>query len=327
MLYPIKFKPRVKERIWGGKAILERKGKAIGRLAKDKLYGESWDISGLEGNISVVANGFLKKNNLEEIIEVYMGNLIGDKVYEKYGLTFPLLAKTLDCHNILSIQVHPDDALAAERHDSYGKTEMWYVIDAEPGSYIYIGFKDNNITREEFIKSLNEDTLPEKLNKVEVKAGDVFFLPAGRVHAIGKGIFIAEIQQNSNITYRIYDYNRKDKNGNGRELHTELAKDAIDYKLYSDLKTEYTPCVNEGVKLAECQYFSTSVLDIDGEVTYKLADRDSFSIFICMGGKATLTDNEGNVTEMKQGETILVPATTQEVKIEGNAKLLECFIP
>ena len=203
---------------------------------------------------------------------------------------------------------------------------MWYVISAAEGAGLYSGFSQE-ITPEEYVERIENNTITDVLQFHEVKSGDVFFLPAGRVHAIGKGIFIAEIQQNSNITYRIYDYNRKDKNGNGRELHTELAKDAIDYKLYSDLKTEYTPKLNEGVKLAECEYFSTSVLDIDGVVDYKLSDRDSFSIFICMGGNATLTDCEGNVTTMKQGETILVPATTCCVKIEGKAKLLECFIP
>ena len=319
---PLKFEDILKPVIWGGNEICKFKD------VNPKLegIGESWEISQVEGNVSVVADGEYKGATLTEVMEKEGVALMGKHVVERFGKDFPLLIKFIDAKDFLSIQVHPDDTLAKERHNSFGKTEMWYVIDAVEGAGLYSGFSQE-ITPEEYVERIENNTITDVLQFHEVKSGDVFFLPAGRVHAIGKGIFIAEIQQNSNITYRIYDYNRKDQNGNGRELHTELAKDAIDYKLYSDLKTEYTPSVNKGVKLAECQYFSTSVLDIDGEVTYKLADRDSFSIFICMGGNATLTDNEGNVTEMKQGETILVPATTQEVKIEGNAKLLECFIP
>lgn len=319
---PLKFEDILKPVIWGGNEICKFKD------VNPKLegIGESWEISQVEGNVSVVADGEYKGATLTEVMEKEGVSLLGKHVVERFGKDFPLLIKFIDARDFLSIQVHPDDTLAKERHNSFGKTEMWYVISAVEGAGLYSGFSQE-ITPEEYVERIENNTITDVLQFHEVKSGDVFFLPAGRVHAIGKGIFIAEIQQNSNITYRIYDYNRKDQNGNGRELHTELAKDAIDYKLYSDLKTEYTPCVNEGVKLAECQYFSTSVLDIDGEVTYKLADRDSFSIFICMGGNTTLTDNEGNVTEMKQGETILVPATTQEVKIEGNAKLLECFIP
>ena len=319
---PLKFEDILKPVIWGGNEICKFKDVT----PKLEGIGESWEISQVEGNVSVVADGEYKGATLTEVMEKEGVALMGKHVVERFGKDFPLLIKFIDARDFLSIQVHPDDTLAKERHNSFGKTEMWYVISAVEGAGLYSGFSQE-ITPEEYVERIENNTITDVLQFHEVKSGDVFFLPAGRVHAIGKGIFIAEIQQNSNITYRIYDYNRKDKNGNGRELHTELAKDAIDYKLYSDLKTEYTPKVNEGVKLAECQYSSTSVLDIDGEVTYKLADRDSFSIFICMGGKATLTDNEGNVTEMKQGETILVPATTQEVKIEGNAKLLECFIP
>ena len=189
MLYPVKFVPRLKERLWGGKELLAtaKAGKAA-NIDPQKAYGESWELSAVAGDVSVVANGFLKRNNLEEIIEVYMGNLVGDKVYDRYGLTFPLLVKSLDCHDVLSVQVHPDDELAAERHDSYGTTEMWYVVDCEKGAALYVGFKDTTITREQYIAAVNEDRLPEILNRVEVKAGDVFFIPAGTVHALGKGI-------------------------------------------------------------------------------------------------------------------------------------------
>ena len=188
MLYPLKFKPRVKERIWGGQAILKKKGKAASRLAKDKLYGESWDLSSVKGDVSVVSNGFLKGNSLEEVIEVYMGELMGEENFERYGIGFPLLVKYLDCNDKLSVQVHPDDALAMERHDSFGKTEAWYVVDCKPGAAIYLGFKDLKITREEYIAAVAESRLADLLNRVEVKPGDVFFIPAGTVHALGAGI-------------------------------------------------------------------------------------------------------------------------------------------
>ena len=204
MLYPIKFKPRVKERIWGGKAILEGKGKAVSRLAKDKLYGESWDLSSVKGDISVVANGMLKGNNLEEIIEVYMGELVGEQNFERYGLEFPLLIKYLDCNDRLSVQVHPNDELAEERHQSFGKTEAWYIAECKEGAAIYLGFKDLNITREEYIAAVAESRLESMLNRVEVKKGDVFFIPAGTVHALGAGIEVVEVQQTSDVTYRIH---------------------------------------------------------------------------------------------------------------------------
>ena len=253
MLYPIRFTPLLKERIWGGKTLLAnaKQGKAK-KIDASLPYGESWELSAVKGDESVVANGFLKRNNIEEIIEVYMGNLMGDKVYDRYGLMFPLLVKTLDCNNVLSVQVHPNDELAMERHESYGKTEMWYVIDAEPGASLYVGFKDKNTTREKYIEAINNDTLPELLNKVEVKAGDVFFIPAGTVHALGKGIKVVEIQQTSDITYRIYDWNRVDEHGKSRELHTALAIDAIDFaKSSEDCQVKYQYANNEAVKLID----------------------------------------------------------------------------
>ena len=223
MLYPIKFIPRLKERLWGGHQLLAsvKAGKGA-KIDPAKCYGESWELSAVPGDESVVANGILKKNTIEEIIEVYMGSLIGEKNYERYGLTFPLLIKSLDCHDVLSVQVHPNDELAAERHNSYGKTEMWYVSGCEEGAALYVGFKDTSITREEYLAAVNEDRLPEILNRVEVKVGDVFFIPAGTVHALGKGIEVLEIQQTSDVTYRIYDWNRVDDKGNPRELHTAL---------------------------------------------------------------------------------------------------------
>ncbi len=319
---PLKFENILKTIIWGGDQICKFKG----ITPELDGIGESWEISQVEGNVSVVADGEYKGKTLTEVMQKEGAALMGKHVSEKYGETFPLLIKFIDARDNLSIQVHPDDELAAVRHNSLGKTEMWYVISASEGAGLYSGFSQQ-ITPDEYVKRVENNTITDVLSFHKVKSGDVFFLPAGRIHAIGKGIFIAEIQQSSNITYRIYDYNRKDKNGNTRELHTELAKDAIDYKLYDDLLTTYTPASDKEVKLAECQYFVTNLLDVTNSVECEIAKRDSFVIYICMGGEATVTDSEGGVTPIKQGETILVPASTEKVTITGKAKLLECYIP
>lgn len=319
---PLKFENILKTIIWGGDQICKFKG------IKPELdgIGESWEISQVEGSVSVVADGEYKGKTLTEVMQQEGAALMGKHVYLKYGEKFPLLIKFIDARDNLSIQVHPDDELASVRHNSLGKTEMWYVISAAEGAGLYSGFSQQ-ITPDEYVKRVENNTITDVLSFHKVKSGDVFFLPAGRIHAIGKGIFIAEIQQSSNITYRIYDYNRRDKNGKARDLHTELAKDAIDYKLYDDLLTTYTPASDKEVKLAECQYFRTNLLDVTNRVECEIAARDSFVIYICMGGEATITDSEGGVTPIKQGETILVPASTSKVVIEGKAKLLECYIP
>lgn len=326
MLYPIKFKPRVKERIWGGHAILERKGKAAGRLSKDKLYGESWDLSSVKGDVSVVANGMLKGNNLEEIIEVYMGELVGEQNFERYGLEFPLLIKYLDCNDKLSVQVHPDDALAEERHNSFGKTEAWYIAECKEGAAIYLGFKDLNITREEYISAVQESRLEELLNRVEVKKGDVFFIPAGTVHALGAGIEVVEVQQTSDVTYRIYDWDRVDASGKGRELHTALAVDAIDFEADADvLHKQYNLAKGGESKVIECPYFTMAIHDVD---KVKYLDRsmlDSFIVYICLSGSATIAI-DGGKEELASGELVLVPAEACEVALEGDAQLMEVYI-
>jgi len=238
-LYPLKFKPLLKERIWGG----DKLKTILGKQGKCATCGESWEISAVEKNVSVVENGFLKNNNLQEIIEIYMGDLVGDKIFDKFGLEFPLLIKFIDANDDLSIQVHPNDKLAHERHQSNGKTEMWYVMDANKDSALISGF-NKQISTEEYVNHLNGKTLKDILNRQPVKQGDVFFIPAGRVHAIGAGILLAEIQQTSDITYRIYDWDRVDANGKHRELHTDLALDAINYKYSEDVKTAYENKLN-----------------------------------------------------------------------------------
>lgn len=326
MLYPIKFKPRIKERIWGGQAILNKKGKAAGRLAKDKLYGESWDLSSVKGDISVVANGFLKGNNLEEIIEVYMGELVGEQIFEQYGLEFPLLIKYLDCNDKLSVQVHPDDALALERHGSFGKTEAWYVVDCKPGASIYLGFKDLNLTREEYIAAVAESRLEELLNKVEVKPGDVFFIPAGTVHALGAGLEVVEVQQTSDVTYRIYDWDRVDAEGKSRELHTSLAVDAIDFESDAELlHREYNLAKGGDAKVIECNYFTMTLHDVAGVKELDRSSLDSFVVFIALNGSVRIVA-DGNEETLVEGEVILIPAEVNDITIEGDAKLMEVYI-
>ena len=326
MLYPIKFKPRVKERIWGGKAILERKGKAVSRLAKDKLYGESWDLSSVKGDISVVANGMLKGNNLEEIIEVYMGELVGEQNFERYGLEFPLLIKYLDCNDRLSVQVHPNDELAEERHQSFGKTEAWYIAECKEGAAIYLGFKDLNITREEYIAAVAESRLESMLNRVEVKKGDVFFIPAGTVHALGAGIEVVEVQQTSDVTYRIYDWDRVDSEGNGRELHTALAVDAIDFEADAELlHKKYDVARGGEAKVIESPYFTMTIHDVDGSKELDRSMLDSFVVYICLEGSVRISA-DGAEESLDAGELVLVPAECSEVAFVGEARLMEVYI-
>lgn len=322
-LYPFKFEPILKGVIWGGSDICPFKG----ITPVQEGIGESWELSHVDGNVSVVANGDLKGESLDTLIKNNGTALLGQKVMDQFGTTFPLLIKFIDARDDLSIQVHPDDALAKERHDSFGKTEMWYVIKADKGTGLYSGFS-KQIDANEYVKLVEEDKIMDVLQRYEVKPGDVFFLPAGRVHAIGSGCFIAEIQQTSNITYRIYDYNRKDANGNGRELHTELAKDAIDYTLHADYRTNYTEAKNEAVNLASCKYFTTNILDLDAPISRDYASLDSFVVYICMEGSFTMEDNSGNKLEVKQGETILLPANTTSVCIQPtpSTKLMETYI-
>lgn len=323
MLYPLKFKPILKNIIWGGSQICPFKGISP---VQDGI-GESWELSHVDGNFSVVSEGELANKSLDDLIKTYGKELVGEKVMERFGARFPLLIKFIDARDNLSIQVHPNDELAKIRHNSFGKTEMWYVIKADKDAALYSGFSQQ-IDKEEYVKRVADNTIMDVLKRYDVHEGDVFFLPAGRVHAIGSGCFIAEIQQTSNITYRIYDYNRKDKNGNTRELHTELAKDAIDYTLYPDYRTHYKAHSNATVNLADCKYFTTNLIDLDAQMARNFEELDSFIVYICMEGNATLTDNNGYEIHLNQGETTLVPATTKRVTITPapNAKFLEAYI-
>ncbi|MDF1549873.1 MAG: class I mannose-6-phosphate isomerase, partial [Bacteroidales bacterium] len=254
-LYPLKFAPVLKEKIWGGQKLSELLGK---KARNDTKIGESWEISCVAGDISKVSNGFLEGNSLQELIEVYMSDLIGEQVYLKFGEEFPLLIKFIDAQDVLSIQVHPDDEVAKERHNAYGKTEMWYVLQADEDAELISGFK-NDTDKQTYLTALQSGNLSELLNAEKVKEGDVFFIPAGRVHAIGRGIMLAEIQQTSDITYRIYDWGRVDDDGKPRELHTELAKDVIDFKACDSYRTDYKLVKNETKNLVSCKYFVTNI--------------------------------------------------------------------
>ena len=321
MLYPLKFRPRPKERIWGGRRLSEKLGK---RLPRERTIGESWEISGLDGDVSVVGNGILAGNNLEELIEVYMGDLVGDKIYEKFGLQFPLLIKYIDAQDKLSVQVHPDDALAAKRYGGYGKSEMWYVLDCDPGAELYLGF-DGDVSRERYAEHVERGTLPEILSRPKVSPGDAFFIPAGTIHAIGKGILLAEIQQASDVTYRIYDWGRTDASGKGRELHTDLAADAINFAPDQHYDVTHKPEMNRSVNLVECPYFTTNVIEVKGQLVRSYEALDSFVIYMILEGNLTLKWNGGSETAVK-GETILIPACIEQVTLEGEGKLLEIYI-
>ena len=315
-LKPFKFEPYLKSVLWGGEKIAKYKG----IVTDQHNIGESWEISGVNGHESVVAEGDDKGLNLRQIIEKYKGDLVGNAVYAKYGDTFPLLVKIIDAKGDLSVQVHPDDTLAKARHNSYGKTEMWYIIDAEEGAPIYAGLS-KQITPEEYEKLVAENAIMDVIARHDSHAGDLFFLPAGRIHAIGAGNLLAEIQQTSDITYRVYDFDRRDANGNPRELHTEQAKDAIDYTVYPEYKSEYDRNGKSATPLVKCQYFDVKREIIDGVSTID-ASADSFMIIMCLDGEATITDNLGGVTHVKKGESILVPAVITSMKAEGNATFM-----
>jgi mannose-6-phosphate isomerase len=322
-LYPLKFIPQYKDKIWGGKKLREILGK---KNATDKA-GESWEISSVQGNISVVENGFLAGNNLQELIEVYMGDLVGDKIYDQFGIEFPLLIKFIDATEQLSIQVHPNDEMALKRHSSYGKTEMWYIIQAEKNSELIVGF-NSEIEKNTYVHHLENNTLTEILNYVKVKAGDVVFLPAGRIHAIGAGILLAEIQQTSDITYRIYDFNRLDSDGNPRELHTDLSIDAIDYSFNDKYKINYLNRINESSELVKCKYFTTNILDFNITIEKDYLQLDSFIIYMCLDGKFVIEYYNNETINVSKGESLLIPAEIKNLRLNPSTatKILEIYI-
>lgn len=323
MLYPLTFETIYKDKIWGGQKINSILGKDFSPLPN---CGETWEVSGVKGNISVVAAGELAGKPLTALIEEYMGQLVGEKVYKMFGSEFPLLIKFIDANDDLSIQVHPNDELAKQRHDSFGKTEMWYVMQADQGSSLITGF-NQPLDKETYLSKFKEGKLNEILNRESVENDDVYFLPAGRVHTIGKGLLIAEIQQTSDVTYRIYDFDRVDDAGNKRELHLEESLDAIDYSFHDEYKTLYSDKNDQRVELVTCQYFVTNKLNLTQSFDATM-HQDTFRIYLCLDGEATFVSANGTI-HLTKGNVVLLPACLEAIQIEpkGSATLLETYVP
>lgn len=316
----IKFEPLLKQTLWGGSKIIPFKHLD----AQLENVGESWEISGVSGNETIVANGQYKGMSLNQLVREMKGSLVGEENYQRFGDEFPLLIKFIDACQDLSIQVHPTDEIAHRQGKSRGKTEMWYTLESAPGAQLYNGLKQQ-ITPEQYKEMVADDTITDALARYEVKEGDVFFIPAGRIHAIGAGCFVAEIQQTSDVTYRIYDFKRKDKNGNYRELHTQLASESIDYTVLDNYRTVYEPVKNEGTQVVTCPYFTTAVYDLDEPMTLDYSELDSFVILIAVKGGGQLI-SEGEEMSFQMGDTVLLPATTKEIKVEGTVKFLETYV-
>lgn len=315
-----KFEPLLKQTLWGGDKIIPFKH----LNTQTERVGESWEISGVKDNETIVANGPDKGKSLNQLVSEQKAKLVGEENYLRFGDEFPLLIKFIDARQDLSIQVHPNDETARRQGKSRGKTEMWYTLESAPSAHLFNGLK-KKITPEEYERMVADDTIVDALARYEVKEGDVFFIPAGRIHAIGSGCFVAEIQETSDVTYRIYDYKRKDKDGNYRELHTKEAAESIDYTVLPNYRAGYKPILNEGVQLVECPYFTTAVYDLTEPMTLDYSELDSFVILIAVKGEGTIKANGEEMT-FKMGDTILLPATTTEVKIEGTIKFLETFV-
>lgn len=320
LLYPIKFDPILKDKIWGGeklKKILHKKGTS-------KNVGESWEISDVEGDTSVVANGALKGKTLKQLLHTYKDKLIGPNNYKIFGDKFPLLIKFIDAKEDLSIQLHPNDELALKRHNSFGKTEMWYVMQADQGANLIVGF-NQKVTPETYLKHLENKTLTKILNFDRVATGDTYFIEVGRLHAIGAGVLLAEIQQTSDVTYRVYDWDRVDSNGNERELHNDLAIDAIDFDMPDNFRVEYDTQENNSNEMVNCPYFTTNYLKVDSKLEKKNT-HESFIIYMCVEGKVTIETEEAKETLVK-GETVLMPYAIDSFTIDAKeATLLEVYV-
>lgn len=316
--YPLTFTPILKDRIWGGMKLKTYLNKPI----VSETTGESWEISTVPGDISVVNNGVLKGKNINEVIDLYPEEILGKSVITRFGKQFPLLFKFIDAKEDLSIQLHPNDDLAQARHNSFGKTEMWYVMQADESARLVVGFKKDS-NQEEYLSHLENKNLVALLNESPVKKGDVFFLETGTIHAIGAGVVVAEIQQTSDVTYRIYDWDRVDADGNGRELHTELALDAINYNT-TDSKIEYQEEANQSTAVVDCPYFITNIIALQDRFIWKRTKK-AFTVFMCTNGQFEMVVN-GEILRYRMGDTILIPACIENLTVKGKATLLEISI-
>lgn len=319
--YPIKFKPILKQKIWGGNKLRD----VLNKESVQENLGESWEISGVHGDISVVQNGALQGRSLTDLLEEYKEDLVGKEIYNRFGLEFPLLIKFIDAQTELSVQLHPNDELARKRHNSFGKTEMWYIVQADEEAEINVGFKKTT-TKEEYLQKLEKGKITDLLNFEKVQNGDSFFINTGKVHAIGAGVLLAEIQQTSDITYRIYDWDRVDSQGNSRELTTAQALDAIDFEKKNDFKLEYEKKENQSSNIASCEYFKTNYLPVKGAIERYYEEVDSFVIYMCVSGSGEIEIN-GRSERIEKGQTILIPAVNKTVYISAeNVEFLEIFI-
>jgi mannose-6-phosphate isomerase len=317
-LYPLKFHPILKERLWGGTKL----GVQLNKPISSDITGESWELSGVEGDVSVVSNGELKGTSLNTLIENRADELLGSSVVKRFGKEFPILIKFIDAKQDLSIQLHPNDALAKERHNSFGKTEMWYIMDAEKDANLIVGF-NQPVSREQYVQSLENNTLLDYMNYEKVQSGDTFFINTGKIHAIGAGVLLAEIQQTSDVTYRVFDFNRRDKEGNLRELHTEMALDAIDFDQKDDFKVLYEKNKDRINPMVACPYFNTNFLHLQNDLKQDTSHRDSFTIYMCVEGEARIANEHGETT-IRKGETVLLPASSNSIALKTNGcKLLE----
>ena len=322
-LYPLKFEPILKEKLWGGYALQNRFFK---KVKGSQNIGESWELSAFSGNLSVVSNGFLAGNNIEELIEVYMGDITGDAVFEKFGNEFPLLIKLIEAGEDLSVQVHPGNEMAKEKHNDYGKTEMWYILECEKEAKIFTGFKEG-VTKEIYQEAIATGKLADLLNVEIPTPGDAFFTPAGTIHAIGAGIVLAEIQQTSDLTYRVFDWNRTDTKGKSRELHLDLALEAINFNPTGKNKISKELTINRTENLVSCEFFNTNIIWFNDQISKDYNLIDSFIIYICTEGEFIIRW-DGNAEVVSKGETVLLPAMIKEILLEPviETKLLEIFI-
>jgi mannose-6-phosphate isomerase len=323
-LYPLKFTPILKETVWGG----EKLKSCYNKRTTSSSVGESWELSGVKGNISIISNGELAGRSLTEILKTDSTAILGRRIVDKFGAEFPLLIKFIDAQENLSVQVHPNDVLAKNRHNSFGKTEMWYILQNDPDAKLVLGF-NKELDKEEYLRKANDGTIENVLNYQAVTPNEAFLIPAGLVHAIGKGIVLIEVQQTSDLTYRTYDYNRKDKNGNYRKLHIQDSVDAIDFSAKAVKMSEKTGNSGGLKRVAECKYFNAEAIDLSLIKKYNteaLKQIDSFVILICFDGHATLEYDQG-LEEITNGETVLLPAALKNtVLLTGDAKFLEVYI-
>lgn len=320
-IYPLKFNPILKERLWGGSKL----GDIFGKPIENDITGESWELSTVKGDVSVVSNGDLAGSSLQNLIDSNANELLGNSVVSRFGKEFPILIKFIDAKQDLSIQLHPNDQLAKERHNSFGKTEMWYIMDADEDASLIVGF-NKSVTKKEYQKSIEDNTLLDLLNYEKVKEGDTFFINTGKIHAIGAGVVLAEIQQTSDVTYRVFDFNRKDKEGNYRELHTEMALDAMDYEKKDDFIVNYDKRNDVVNAMVDCPYFKTNYINLTADLSQDVTNRDSFTIYMCVSGSATVANDFGEAS-VKKGETVLLPASSKKISIKTTGvTLLEVTI-